>query len=139
MSEPAPAGVAAPTAPAAGDAATSGGTGGPGIEPGAGQAQHAPASSKTREEFDLGTHAGLDDDALATKMRQAQERLEGLDKHVADLKRRSEEQDAISKVRREASVRGGKRGGSTAGGEGMWVHTSNACRREDWQKVVGKS
>ena len=58
-----------------------------------------PKTNKTKEDYDLGTHAGLDDDALQAKMRQAQERLEGLDKHVADLKRRSEEQDAIAKVR----------------------------------------
>lgn len=65
----------------------------------------ADAPSRTKEDFALGTHAGLDDDALQAKMRQAQERLEGLDKHVADLKRRSEEQDAIAKVRGEVHRR----------------------------------
>ena len=39
----------------------------------------------------------LDDAALADKMRKAQERLEGLDKHVADLRSRSVEQDALAK------------------------------------------
>ena len=60
---------------------------------------HAASNEKTEADFELGTHAGLDDAALQAKMRQAQERLEGLDKHVEDLKRRSEEQDALAKVR----------------------------------------
>lgn len=39
----------------------------------------------------------MDDDELNEKMRRAQERLQGLDNHVADLKKRSTEHDAMSK------------------------------------------
>ena len=46
----------------------------------------------------------LDDAALADKMRKAQERLEGLDKHVADLRSRSVEQDALAKAVSEQTV-----------------------------------
>ena len=39
----------------------------------------------------------LDDDALEAKMKAAQERMQGLDQHVSDLRRRAEEQDAMAK------------------------------------------
>ena len=39
----------------------------------------------------------MDDDTLKDKMRRAQERLHGLDNHVADLRKRSTEVDAMSK------------------------------------------
>ena len=39
----------------------------------------------------------MDDDELNDKMRRAQERLKGLDNHVADLRKRSVEHDAVSK------------------------------------------
>jgi hypothetical protein len=39
----------------------------------------------------------MDDDELNDKMRRAQERLKGLDNHVADLRKRSIEHDAMSK------------------------------------------
>jgi hypothetical protein len=71
----------------------------PAVNEGPASSTNAISDNKTREDFELGTHAGVDDDALAAKMRRASERLEGLDQHVADLRRRSEEQDAISKVR----------------------------------------
>ena len=38
----------------------------------------------------------MDDDELNDKMRRAQERLKGLDNHVADLRKRSVEHDAVS-------------------------------------------
>ena len=84
------------------------------------------ATNKTKEDFELGTAAGMTDDALEAKMRQAQERLEGLDKHVADLKRRSEEQDAISKVRERddesVGVGARERSGAEGGGGGGGVY-----------------
>ena len=44
-----------------------------------------------------GRHAALNDEQLQSKLRSAQERLEGLDKHVLSLKEKAEQQDAIAR------------------------------------------
>ena len=44
-----------------------------------------------------GRHAALNDEPLQSKLRSAQERLEGLDKHVLSLKEKAEQQDAIAR------------------------------------------
>ena len=44
-----------------------------------------------------GRHAALNDEQLQSKLRSAQERLEGLDKHVISLKEKAAQQDAIAR------------------------------------------
>ena len=54
-------------------------------------------ASTSRTTGSRGRHAALNDEQLQSKPRSAQERLEGLDKHVLSLKEKAEQQDAIAR------------------------------------------